>query len=317
VLDSLLVEAAVEAGVELRTGFAVRELVSDAHGVSGIVGQGERGIVCREPASLVVGADGMRSLVARAVQAPVYDAYPPLTCNYFSYFAGVPIHRAELFSRPGLFVIASPTHEGLTQVIVIRPRGEFRPLRTLTDAQFLAFLEGLPRLSELVRGGRRVERFYGTADLPFYFRKPYGPGWALAGDAGHFKDPITAQGMTNAFQQAILLAEAALSIFNGHQSFDEAMREYEFTRNAETRSMYDFTRELAKLHSPPPDVERILRATSERPGTADQFFGILGGSVSKEEFFASASANTEGVLHRASRGQRLPCPGGPRPARHF
>ena len=69
-------------------------------------------------------------------------------------------------------------------------------------------LELVPPLAERVRIGSREERFYGTGDVPNFFRKPYGPGWALVGDAGCHKDPFTALGICDAFRDAELLANA-------------------------------------------------------------------------------------------------------------
>src|SRR4051794_3594719 len=98
-----------------------------------------------------------------------------------------------------------------------------------------------------MRAGRRADRFYGSGDLPFSFRRPYGPGWALVGDAGYHKDPITAQGMTDAFRDAELLSEAIDDGLGGRRPLEQAPADYERRRDEEARPMYEFTHELASL----------------------------------------------------------------------
>ena len=105
----------------------------------------------------------------------------------------------------------------------------------------------MPHLAERVRSGKREERFVGTADLPNFFRKPYGSGWALAGDAGYHKDPSTAQGITDAFRDAELLSEALDSGFTEHRPLEEALADYERQRNETVMPIYELTCQLASF----------------------------------------------------------------------
>ncbi len=84
VLDKILVDAAAEAGVEVREGFSVRELEGEGDRVTGIAGTGKTGSTVREAARIVIGADGMNSIVARAVQASEYNVKPRLQGTYFT-----------------------------------------------------------------------------------------------------------------------------------------------------------------------------------------------------------------------------------------
>ena len=84
----------------------------------------------------------------------------------------------------------------------------------------------VPEFAERVRAAKRVAPFAGTPVANF-FRQPYGPGWALVGDAGYNKDPITAQGISDAFRAAELCATAVEQAFGGARPFDDAMREYQ------------------------------------------------------------------------------------------
>jgi 2-polyprenyl-6-methoxyphenol hydroxylase-like FAD-dependent oxidoreductase len=281
VLDSLLLEAAAEAGAEVRTGVAVDELLFADGAVVGVRVQG-----AEERARIVIGADGRNSLVARAVQAPEYDTRAGRTCAYYSYWAGAQTEGAELYPRDGRMIISGPTHDGLQIVVVFWPRDEFKTVRANIEQSFLDALALAPSLAERLSTGERVDRFYGSGELPFWYRKPFGRGWALAGDAGYHKDPITAQGISDAFRDAELLTEALDAGFAGTQPLDEALGRYERARNEETRGLYELTYDLASLAPPPPEQQALFAALSENPQESGRFFGVIAGTVRPEEFFA-------------------------------
>src|SRR5205814_3935248 len=114
--------------------------------------------------------------------------------------------------------------------------------------------EHAPGLAERVRAGRRVERFLGMTDLSHFFRRPYGPGWALVGDAGYHKDPITAQGISDAFRDADALAEAIDDGLSGRRTFEHSLADYEQRRNEATLPLYELTCQFASLQPPPPEM---------------------------------------------------------------
>lgn len=281
VLDSLLLEAAAEAGAEVRTGVAVEAVLFDADTVVGVRLQN-----VEERARVVVGADGRNSLVVRAVQAPEYDARPGRTCAYYGYWAGAQTDGAELYPRDGRMIITGPTHDGLQIVVVFWPREEFKTVRADLEQSFLDAVALAPGLAERLAGGERVDRFYGSGDLPFWYRKPFGPGWALVGDAGYHKDPITAQGISDAFRDAELLADALDAGFTGTRSLDEALGEYERIRNEETRGLYELTYDLASLAPPPPAQQALFGALRENDVEARRFFGVIAGTVRPDAFFS-------------------------------
>jgi 2-polyprenyl-6-methoxyphenol hydroxylase-like FAD-dependent oxidoreductase len=142
--------------------------------------------------------------------------------------------------------------------------------------------------------GQREERFYGRADVPNFFRKPYGPGWVLVGDAGYHKDPITAQGITDALYEAELLAEAVDEGFGGRRPLEEALADYQKRRDDAVLAMYQFTCELAALEPPPPAMQRLFQALRGNQAEADQFVGALAGTVSIPAFFSPG--NQERIL---------------------
>jgi len=232
VLDKLLVDAASAAGAEVREGFTVDEIVVEDGRVSGVRGHGRDGRTVSEHARVVIGADGRHSHVARAVGPEQYNDKPQLLCGYYTYWSGLPMDgRFENYIRPDRAFAAWPTHNDLTLVIGGWPFVEFEANKGDVEGNYLKMLELAPPFAERIRAAKREARFVATA-VPNYFRKPYGPGWALVGDAGYNKDFITAQGMHDAFRDAELCATALDEWFSGARPFDAAMGHYRNTRDS-------------------------------------------------------------------------------------
>lgn len=286
VLDTILVKAAVRAGAELRERFTVQELLTDGERVTGIRDHVAGGAMVTEEAHIVIGADGQRSFVARSVQAPTYHARPTLTCAYYSYWGDLPVAGAELYPRPDRMISTSPTNDGQTIIIVFWPRAMFHAVRADIEGHFMKALDLAPSFAERVRQGQRSERFLGTAQLPFFFRKPHGPGWALVGDAGYHKDPITAQGISDAFRDAELLAEAVGAGFGGQRPLEEALADYERRRNEAALPLYEFTHQLAALAPPPPEMQQLFSTLRHNQEQTDRFFGTVPATVPIPQFFA-------------------------------
>jgi 2-polyprenyl-6-methoxyphenol hydroxylase-like FAD-dependent oxidoreductase len=163
-------------------------------------------------------------------------------------------------------------------------------VRADIEGGFLEAAALAPSLAERMRTGRRAERFFGTGDLPFFFRRPHGPGWALVGDAGAHKDPITAQGISDAFRDAELLAEAVDDGLGGRRPLDEALAEYERRRNEAALPLYEFTHELAGLEPPGPEMQALFGALRDDPQGTSRFFGVVAGTVPVAELFAPEAA---------------------------
>ena len=287
VLDKILVDAAVEAGAQLREGFRVEGLLREDGGrVAGVVGRTAGGARAEERARVVVGADGMRSFVARTVGAAEYDARPALTCAYYTYWSGVSIPSFEIYPRDRWIVMAFPTNDGLVCTFCEWPREEFHSVRTDIEGHFLRKLELVPKLARRLREGRREANFVGTGVLPNFFRKPYGPGWALVGDAGHHKDPVGGLGIMDAFRDAELLADALDAGLSGRRQFDEALGGYEKSRNAATAYEYDRNYQLARLQPPPDERRRLFAALRGNQDETDRFFGTIARTIPAQEFFS-------------------------------
>jgi len=282
-LDRVLVDAARAAGGEVRENFAVEEILGDGQ-VTGVRGREKGAPEVTEQARLVIGADGKHSLVATAVKARAYRTRPPRSIAFYTYWADVPARddspagTGEIYGRPGCVAAAWPTNDGLLMTAVIWPAARFDEFRRDVEGNFLSTLDTVG-LGERIRAGRRAERFRGTPDLPSYLRKPYGPGWALVGDAGLLLDPITGQGISHAFRDAELLADAVADGLGGIRPLTEALARYHRARDRAARPMYDFTARLAAINPPTPAEMALFRAIARRQEDSDMFLGVLAGSI--------------------------------------
>jgi flavin-dependent dehydrogenase len=234
---------------------------------------------------VVIGADGRNSHVARAVQAEEYQTKPRLGYGYYTYWQDLPIDGFTAVSRPDRAWGAFPTNDGLTLVVVGWPYAEAAAYKADVERNYLATLELAPWFADLVHGATRVEPFLGGAVRGF-LRRPYGPGWALVGDAGYNKDPITAQGISDAFRDAELCATALDEAFSGGRPFDAAMSDYQLTRDAHVLPIYEFTSDMATMAPPPPEVAQVLAAVARNREASDDFSGVIAGTVSPAQFFA-------------------------------
>jgi len=300
VFDTLLVDAAAEAGAEVRERFAVKGPIVEDGRVVGVRGRDVDGREVIERASVVIGADGVHSMVARSVGASAYRAFPAVTVNAYSYWAGLDIRAVELYLRPGRFIVAVPTNDDLViinQVIALAHQAAYR---SDIERAFGDTLRMAPGLAERVAGAERVERFRFTTDTDGYFRVPAGPGWALVGDAGYHKDPITAQGMVDAFRDAQLLTDAVdRGLEAGPSGLDRALAGYHAARDEAALPMYEFTCHLAQVDQPPDaTMVQLLRALDGNPAETSRFLGIMAGSVPVAEFMDPA--NVGRILARAA-----------------
>jgi flavin-dependent dehydrogenase len=244
-LDKLLVDAAVAAGAELRERFRVDEIVLNGETVIGIAGHGEDRARTHEEARFVIGADGHHSIVAKAVRAPTYREREALTGGYYSYWSGVELGGAEVYVSDRGGVLAFPTNHGQVCVAAGRATEHFPEYRAAIEETFFWILDASPSFAAKMRRGRREERWMGTADVPNFFRRPWGPGWALVGDAGYMKDPTTGLGIADAFRDAGLLAAALDNVLTGRQTADEALAGYQARRDETAIPMYELTLQMA------------------------------------------------------------------------
>jgi 2-polyprenyl-6-methoxyphenol hydroxylase-like FAD-dependent oxidoreductase len=290
VLDSVLVDAARAAGAEVREGFTVEDLVLEDGRVAGVRGHARDGRTVTERARVVIGADGRHSLVAEVVRPERYHTRPPLLAAYYAYFDGLDMQgQFVAWDRPRRGIAAWPTNDDLTVVITAWPYAEFHDNKHDVEGSFWRTLDLAPEFAERVRAARRETRLVGAA-VPNYFCVPYGPGWALVGDAGYNRDFITAQGMQDALRDAESLAVALDQTFTGQRPFEAALSSYQSSRDDAVLSTYEFTCGLASLEPAPPELQALLRAAAGNQEAMDGFARVNAGAMRPDEFFSPANA---------------------------
>ena len=251
---------------------------------------------------MVIGADGLHSAVAAAVRPQHYHDKPPLLCGYYAYWSGLPMSgRFENYIRPQRGWAACPTHDDLT-IVAGWPYAEFAANKTDIEGNYLKTFDLAPDFAERIRAADRETRIVGTT-VPNYFRQPYGPGWALVGDAGYNKDPITAQGISDAFRDAELCATALDQALSGTRSFGEAMSGYQAARDEHALPMYEFTTQLATLQPPPEELRHLLAAVHGNQEAMDSFARTNAGVTSPADFFSDENT---GRVFAASRAVAVP-----------
>jgi 2-polyprenyl-6-methoxyphenol hydroxylase-like FAD-dependent oxidoreductase len=240
---------------------------------------------------VVIGADGKHSLMAKTVQPEPYNERRSHLAMYYAYWSGLPTSgfettiRAE--HRRGWAAI--PTHDDLTVVPFGWPVEEFHANRSDIEANFFEMTELAPEFAERARAAKRESKFVGSAELPGYFRKPFGAGWALVGDAGYHKNPITAMGINDAFRDAELVARAIDDAFAGRRAYEDGMHDYQRTRDREAGPVYEFTDEFAQLQPPPPELQQLVGAMHGNQEAMDAFVSVQAATLPAPEFFDPAN----------------------------
>jgi flavin-dependent dehydrogenase len=245
-LDQVLADAAAEAGADVRFEVDVRALVHDDRGrVVGVAGRDRAGRAIEAHAPWIVGADGRHSLVAREVDARVTHQGSAAVAYLVTYVEGLATQGYEWAFAPGRIAGLVPTNDGLTNVWTGVPSSEGLR-RDAGQAMHEVLSQISPELAERLAGARRVTPVRGHPGFPAVVRRPYGPGWALVGDAGAYRDPATAHGITDAFRDAELLTGALAAVFEGADPV-QAMTWYEHRRDAVSFPLLEATESIAAL----------------------------------------------------------------------
>lgn len=264
VIDRVLVDAATAAGAEIAFGWALDDLLRTPNGhVTGVVLRGPDQEERRIRVDLVVGADGARSRTARLVGArPTFDV-PHATASVYGYFDGFGHDAYHWYFGDARAAGVIPTNDGQACVFVSLPPAVF--LGERSGGLERVFLDTLrraaPEVFQKIAAGA-LPRLRGFAGAPSLLRRSAGPGWALVGDAGYFKDPLTAHGMTDALRDAELLARSILSGTSGGRTLDDALLAYEEERDRLSRGLLEVTSRIASLQWSTDEVRALHRTLS-------------------------------------------------------
>lgn len=244
VLDAVLLDAAEAAGARVFDRSRITALVRRTDGRIGgleMVDAGQRRKVLRAP--LVIGADGLRSTVAELVGAQVVEQFTHATAALYTYFDGLAVEGTNWYFGHKVAAGAIPTNGGRTGVFVLVPPDRFAA--QFRNDRLAGFLDTLrlvaPALADQIGTTRPAEPFRGFGGHPGQVRQSIGPGWALVGDAGAFRDPITSHGITDALRDAEFLADAVLD------AGPDAWQHYVKRRDRASRPVAALTDAIASL----------------------------------------------------------------------
>ena len=242
-LDPILLTAAAQAGAKVEMGMSVHGLLRQGARVTGVTtSAGER------HARLVIGADGRNSRIARLAGARAYHDHPPVTFGYYTYWLGSPVTGMHALLEPGRFFGIFPVGGGLALAFVQGPRAQYAAFRRDPLPAYVSELRSRPALAYMLAGAVIAEPLRGTGALPNFFRTSCGPGWALAGDACHYKDPLIARGIADAFRDADLLTAAVTDGWDG--DLDAALAGYGRQRDKCAIPLTDANLHVARLDMP-------------------------------------------------------------------
>jgi flavin-dependent dehydrogenase len=269
VLDRILVDAAVAAGAEVRFGVDVTGLERDSTGrVVGIVGRDRQGEAVHAHAWLTVGADGPRSLVAREAGAPTVRTGIGASAFVYGHWDGMDVAGYEWYYRPGGSAGLIPTNDGAVCVFAGTSTDRFRrELAGDIRSGYLRLLKEVTGDDVRLAAMPAPRRLYAHPGRSSYVRKPWGPGWALVGDAGLYLDPLSTHGMTDALRDAQLLSHAVGAWLRGEDE-GTALQDYESRRDHIAAPMFTPVDRLSSYDWTLCDVRRLLLELSS--GMSDE-----------------------------------------------
>jgi flavin-dependent dehydrogenase len=307
-LDSALVETARAAGADVRERAKVTDLVWEDGRVAGVRCEDEGGEPHELRAPLVIGADGRRSTVARLVGADrPYRAKPSGRACYYGYWEdGRPDWRdvAAQWREGAELGTAFPCDGDLTLVLLQPPVARVAAFQEDLEGAYRRTVASIPGLAQRLTGGALVSKVRSATGIESYFRRSCGPGWALAGDAGHFKDPVTAQGIRDALRYGRLLGEAAAPLLEEPAALDAALARWEREREQDCLEVYQWTNILAR-GEPMSSIEiELYRRAQRDPQLAQQMVGVFARSERPSQFISPSRAAGLAVRALVRRGAR-------------
>ncbi len=255
-LDPLLVQAAVDAGVEVHHSTSVTDLTRRHDRVAGVHATISDGRSVELAAPLVIGADGIRSIVAKHVDAPYSRVGQHATATTYGYWSDFAIDGYEWNFRPNACSGVIPTNDGKACVFASASPKRIAKGGVAVLSDIIA--EGAPQLAERLRRASPPAGTRTWPGQPGYIRRGHGPGWVLVGDAGYFKDPLSAHGLTDALRDAELLARAVAGGLGDESSLDDALEHYQTTRDRLSIPLFDVVDRIASQQWDDTEIARYL-----------------------------------------------------------
>jgi flavin-dependent dehydrogenase len=264
ILDPIIADAAQACGAELRYGLTVKALQRDSTGrVTGITGHDHLGRPVWAHAPITVGADGMSSPVAHRADAATVHSGTSASVVYYGYWADLDTDGYEWYFRPGAGAGAIPTNHGQTCVYASTARDRLPPHPTTPSDGFRQLLAtAAPELAERLADAMPTGPLHRFAGRPGHLRRAAGPGWALVGDAGYFKDPITPHGITDALRDAEFLAHAIIDTLSGGADQIAPLAGYQAIRDRLSLPLFTATNAIAGYAWDSTQVTALLRQAS-------------------------------------------------------
>jgi flavin-dependent dehydrogenase len=290
-LDAALVETAREAGAEVRervrvTG--VERAGGDRGRVTGVQWQGRDGAAGTIAARLVVGADGRHSTVAGLVGAGTHHEFANRRMMAFAYYhEGQPEadHVAIQWRLGRELATVFPCDGGQVLVLLMSPVERGPEYRADPVGTFEATVASIPPLAARLEGCTRGTKVRTSLKHPSYFRHSHGPGWALTGDAGHFKDPVIAQGIRDALRFGRLLGEAAAPALDDAAALDAALAAWEQDRDAQCLDVYQWGNGLGAADDVSPLEAASFRWFAARPGGPSEVLDVFSRRRAPQQVF--------------------------------
>lgn len=288
VLDSILLDCARGAGAEVREGMRVSDVTRDAAGrATGVRVLDADGTGRTIATRLVIGADGLRSVVGRRLGLTRTRRWPKrlaLVAHYEG-FGGVTAWGEIHVERDVGYVGIASVDAGLTNVAMVVPARFASLVSGDRTAFFERWLRERPQLAPRVRDARRVSPVLATGPFASHARRAWAPAAALVGDAADFFDPVTGEGIYAALRGGELLAPFALAALGAAtaSAADGALAGYERARNREFGGKWIVERLIGSVVGFAPAINHFARTLAARKDMADLLVGVTGNFVPTRE----------------------------------
>jgi flavin-dependent dehydrogenase len=287
VLDAILVDRVRSLGARIAEGVRVTDLMRDAHGrVVGVQGLDESGQALSVRARLVVGADGLRSIVARKMGVARRLRWPRRIA-LVTHYRGV--HgmrdRGEMHVHRDGYVGLADVGGGSTNVAIVIPQSRARDIGTDRAAYLDHWVRQRPQLAERFAGAERESSVQSTGPFASRVIRGWAPGAALVGDAADFFDPFTGEGIYAALRGGEMLAPFLMRALStdDHRVADRSLADYEASRQAEFSAKWAVERLIGSAVGWSPLINRAARVLSRRKDMADLLVGVAGDFVPARE----------------------------------